>query len=79
MNRKETPKASFEKYTGHMFLKQLRIHKENLSEFEIEQDDRNYLFLAKRSISSTNQRQADGRRQVRLYALQSPSAALATI
>ena len=26
-----------------MFLKQLRIHKENLSEFETEQDDRNYL------------------------------------
>ena len=44
MNGKETPKASFEKYTGHMFLKQLRINKENLSEFETEQDDRNYLF-----------------------------------
>jgi hypothetical protein len=33
-------KSSFEKYTGDMFLKQLRIHKENLSEFETEQDDR---------------------------------------
>ena len=44
MNGKETPRASFEKYTGHMFLKQLRVNKENLSEFETEQDDRNYLF-----------------------------------
>ena len=39
MNGKETPKASFEKYTGHMFLTQLRTKKENLSEFEMEQDD----------------------------------------
>ncbi len=44
MNGKETPKASFEKYTGHMFLKQLRADKENLSDYKSEQEDRNYLF-----------------------------------
>ena len=33
MNGKETPKESFEKYTGHKFLKQLRADKENLSDY----------------------------------------------
>ena len=44
MNGKETPKASFEKYTGHIFLKQLKADKENLSGYASEQEDRNYLF-----------------------------------
>ena len=39
MNGKETPIESFEKYTGHMFLKQLRIDKENLSYYATEQKD----------------------------------------
>ncbi len=44
MNGKETPKESFEKYTGHMFLKQLRRGSENLSDYATAQKDRNYLF-----------------------------------
>jgi putative transposase len=44
MNGKETPKASFEKYTGHMFLKQLRADNKNLDDYISEQNDRNYLF-----------------------------------
>ena len=44
MNGKETPKESFEKYTGHMFLKRLRVNKENLSDYATEQKDRNYMF-----------------------------------
>jgi len=35
---------------------------EKLSEYETEQDDRNYLFWQKRYFSNTNQKQADGRR-----------------
>ena len=44
MNGKETPKESFEKYTGHMFLRQLNINKESLREYATEQSDRNYIF-----------------------------------
>ena len=44
MNGKETPKESFEKFTGHMFLKRLRINKENLDDYTTEQKDRNYIF-----------------------------------
>lgn len=44
MNGKESPKESFEKYTGHMFLKQLRTGKENLGDYATEQKDRNYIF-----------------------------------
>ena len=32
MNGKETPKESFEKFTGHMFLKRLRTNNENLND-----------------------------------------------
>jgi hypothetical protein len=32
------------KYTGHMFLKQLRKDKENLSDYATDQKDRNYIF-----------------------------------
>jgi putative transposase len=44
MNGKETPKESFEKFTGHMFLKQLRINGGNSNDYTPEQKDRNYLF-----------------------------------
>ena len=44
MNGKETPKESFEKYTGHMFLRQLNRNKESLQEYATEQSDRNYIF-----------------------------------
>jgi REP element-mobilizing transposase RayT len=44
MNGKETPKESFEKYTGHMFLKQLRRTGENLRDYTTAQKDRNYIF-----------------------------------
>ncbi len=44
MNGKESPKESFEKYTGHMFLKQLRRSEESLIDYATEQKDRNYIF-----------------------------------
>lgn len=44
MNGKETPKESFEKYTGHMFLKQLKKNNEGLSNYATNQKDRNYIF-----------------------------------
>lgn len=44
MNGKESPKESFEKYTGHMFLKQLRSSAESLVDYATEQKDRNYIF-----------------------------------
>ena len=46
MNGKETetPKESFEKYTGHIFLKQLKLYKEILNDYVTEQKDKNYLF-----------------------------------
>jgi len=44
MNGKETPKESFEKFTGHMFLKRLKGDAESLEEYSTEQKDRNYLF-----------------------------------
>jgi putative transposase len=37
MNGKETPKESFEEFTGHIFLKRLKINKENLTEYATEQ------------------------------------------
>jgi len=44
MNGKETPKESFEKYTGHIFLKQLKKSGDKLSDYKAEQKDRNYIF-----------------------------------
>ena len=44
MNGKETPKESFEKYTGHMFLKELRKEGKSLNDYATKQKDRNYLF-----------------------------------
>ena len=44
MNGKETPKESFEKYTGHVFLKQLNKEGEKLNEYRTDQKDRNYIF-----------------------------------
>lgn len=44
MNGKETPKESFEKYTGHMFLKELRKMDKSLSDYATDQKDRNYIF-----------------------------------
>jgi REP element-mobilizing transposase RayT len=44
MNGKESPKESFEKYTGHMFLKQLTRNAESLVDYATEQMDRNYIF-----------------------------------
>lgn len=44
MNGKETPKESFEKYTGHIFLKHLKKRGESLNEYAAEQKDRNYIF-----------------------------------
>ena len=41
---KKPPNQIFEKYTGHLFLKQLRRDKESLMDYPIEIDDRNYLF-----------------------------------
>ena len=54
MNGKETPKESFEKYTGHMFLKQLKKSGDKLSDYKTEQKDRNLYLLAKRSFSDLN-------------------------
>ncbi len=36
MNGKETPKESFEKYTGHTFLKELRKNEISLSDYATE-------------------------------------------
>lgn len=44
MNGKEIPKESFEKYTGHVFLKQLKKAGDKLSEYKTEQKDRNFIF-----------------------------------
>jgi hypothetical protein len=44
MNGKETPKESFEKYTGNMFLKELRKNEKSLTDYATEQKDRNYIF-----------------------------------
>jgi REP element-mobilizing transposase RayT len=44
MNGKETPKESFEKYTGHIFLKQLKKAGDKLSDYKTEQKDRNFIF-----------------------------------
>jgi putative transposase len=44
MNGKETPKESFEKFTGHMFVKKLKPDIKKLEEYATEQKDRNYLF-----------------------------------
>ena len=53
MNGKETPKESFEKYTGHIFLKHLKKSVEKLSDYKTEQRPELYL-LAKRSFSDIN-------------------------
>ena len=44
MNGKETPKESFEKFTGHMFKKKLEDDIKGHEEYATEQKDRNYLF-----------------------------------
>lgn len=44
MNGKETPKESFEKFTGHMLLKKVKGDINILEEYATEQKDRNYLF-----------------------------------
>ena len=44
MNGKETPKESFEKYTGHMFLKQLKKSGDKLNDYKTEQKDGNDIF-----------------------------------
>jgi len=44
MNDKETPKESFEKYTDHVFLKQLKKDGEKLNDYKTDQKDRNYIF-----------------------------------
>ncbi len=44
MNGKEMPKESFEKFTGHIFLRKLKGDTKSLEEFATEQKDRNYLF-----------------------------------
>ncbi|MDE3182104.1 MAG: transposase [Bacteroidota bacterium] len=44
MNGKEMPKESFEKFTGHMFLKQLKKAAGKLSDYKTEQKDRNFIF-----------------------------------
>jgi hypothetical protein len=44
MKGKETPKESFEKFTGHMFLKKLKGDINILDGYATEQKDRNYLF-----------------------------------
>lgn len=44
MNSKETTKESFEKYTGHIFLKRLKKSVEKLNEYKTAQKDRNYIL-----------------------------------
>ncbi len=44
MNGKEAPKESFEKFTGHIFLKRLRKGGAGLHEYTTEQKDRNHIF-----------------------------------
>lgn len=44
MNGKEMPKESFEKFTGHMFLKKLKQNVKRLEEYVTEQKDRKYIF-----------------------------------
>lgn len=51
MNGKKTPKERFEKYTGHMFLKQLRVDEESLSDYATEQKDRTYIFWQRNPLA----------------------------
>ena len=51
MNGKETPKESFEKYTGHMFLKQLRREEKSLNDYATDQKDRNYIFWQRNPLA----------------------------
>ena len=44
MNGKETPKESFEKFTGHIFLKHLKNEGGNLEDYKTDQKDRNHTF-----------------------------------
>lgn len=44
MNSKETPKESFEKFTGYMFLTKLKGDINSLAEYVTDQKDRNYIF-----------------------------------
>lgn len=41
---RKPPKESFEKFTGHIFLKHLKKNTESLGEYATAQKDRNYLF-----------------------------------
>ncbi|MEO6683344.1 MAG: hypothetical protein ABIN48_11045 [Ginsengibacter sp.] len=51
MNRKETPKESFKKYTGHIFLKQLNQAGDMLSDYKAEQNARNFIFWQRDPLS----------------------------
>ena len=44
MNGKESPKESFEKFTGHMFLRKLKPVLNTLKDYVTDQKDRAYLF-----------------------------------
>jgi hypothetical protein len=41
---KKRSKRVFEKFTGHVFLKRLRMNIQDLKYYATEQKDRNYLF-----------------------------------
>ena len=79
MNGKETPKASFEKYTGHISLKRLKADKENLSGYASETRGQKLFILAKGSVSYLNNRRKNSRREIRLYALQPTATSLAVV
>lgn len=63
MNGKETPKESFEKFTGHVFLKHLKKAGDKLSDYKTEQKDRNYIFWQRDplAILITNRMMAGGK------------------
>ena len=56
MNGKETPKESFEKFTGHIFLKRLRINNEDFKRLRNGTKRQKLFILAKRSVSHLNNR-----------------------
>ena len=51
MNGKETPKESFKKFTGHMFLKKVKGDMKSLEEYATDQKDRNYLFWQRHPLA----------------------------
>ena len=42
--KRNPPKESFEKFTGHIFLKHLKNEEGNLEDYKTDQKDRNYTF-----------------------------------